>query len=160
MCGPMVPLALTLATTAVSGIQAWQSASYTAAIASRNAEQAKIFAKDAIARGEQRADDNRRKVGYKIGAQRVGIAASGIDTGSGMALDIIGDTALLGELDTQIIRQNAEREAAGYRNQADNFTAEARASRSTGLWNTVGTILGGAGDFSTKFNKSYPNFFA
>lgn len=160
MCGPMVPLALTLATTAVSGIQAWQSASYTAAIANRNAEQAKIFAKDAIARGEQKADDNRRKVGYKIGAQRVGLAASGVDTGSGMALDIIGDTALLGELDTQIIRQNADREAKGYLSQADNFKAEAKAARSSRLWNTVGTILGGAGEATSQFNKSFPNFFA
>jgi hypothetical protein len=160
MCAPMIPMMLTLVSTAASAYGQMQSASYTAAIANRNAKQAEFNAQDAIARGEQKADAERRKVGYKIGAQRVAMASSGIDTGSGMGIDIIGDTALVGELDTQVIRQNAGREAVAYQNQAENFRLQADQSRSTGLWNTVGTVIGGAGDFYNKGQKAFPNFFS
>lgn len=160
MCAPMIPLALTLASTAVSAYSTYSSNSYAAAVANRNAQQAEIMAKDAIARGEQKADQERRKVAYKIGGQRVGLAASGIDVGSGMGIDIIGDTALLGELDVQITRQNADREAAGYRNQAVNFKHEARASKRAAIWNTAGTVLGGAADASWRAKQQFPNFFS
>lgn len=160
MCAPALPLILTLASTAVAGYSQYQSNSYAAAVAGRNAQQAEYMAQDATARGEQQADSERRKVGYKIGAQRVGIAASGVDVGAGMGLDIIGDTALLGEMDVQIIRQNANREAEGYRNQAANFKHEQRASKSAALWNTLGTVLGGTADASWKAKQSFPNFFS
>jgi hypothetical protein len=159
MCAPILPIALTLASTAVSAIGAYSTASYTAAVAKRNAEQAKIFAQDAVARGEQKADSERRKVAYKMGAQRVGIAASNVDVGSGMGLDIIGDTALLGEMDVQIIRQNADREAKGYLNQSAQYTMDARAARQSGLWNTLGTVVGGLADASGKAKTQFPNFF-
>lgn len=159
MCAPMLPIALTLASTVIGGISQWQSASYTAAIANRNAKQAEYLAEDARARGEQKADQERRKVAYKIGAQRVGLAASGVDTGFGMALDIVGDTGMLGEMDTQIIRQNADREAIGYENQAENFRMEAKAAKSSGLWNTLGTVVGGLGESYMMGKKQFPNFF-
>lgn len=160
MCAPMLPLALTLASTAISAYSQYQSSSYTAAVATRNAKQAEILEEDAKARGEQRADQERRKVAYKIGAQRAGIAASNVDVGSGMGLSIIGDTALMGEMDVQIIRQNAEREALGYDNQAANFRAEAAGAKQSGLWNTIGTVVGGAADASYKAKQSFPNFFS
>lgn len=160
MCAPMIPLALTIASTAIGAYSTYQSNSYAAAVANRNAQQAEIFAKDAVARGEQKADSERRKVGYKVGAQRVGIAASNVDVGSGMGLNIVGDTALLGEMDVQIIRENAGREALGYKNQAANFRMEAAASKQNALWNTVGTIVGGAADASYKAKKDFPNFFS
>lgn len=159
MCAPAIPLALTIASTAISAYSQYASASYGAAVANRNAAQAEILAKDATARGEQKADAERRRVGYKIGAQRVGIAASNVDVGSGMGLNIIGDTAALGEMDVAIIRQNADREAKGYLNQADNFKMEARAQKQSGLWNTIGTIVGGAADASYKAKTDFPNFF-
>jgi hypothetical protein len=160
MCAPAIPLILSIASTAVGAYSQYKSSSYTAAVASRNAEQAKIFAKDALARGEQKADSERRRVNYKIGAQRVGIAASNVDVGSGMGLDIIGDTAILGEMDVQTIRQNADREAKGYENQAANFQMESAAAKSSGLWNTLGTVVGGAANASTMAKQQFPNFFA
>lgn len=160
MCAPAIPLVLTIASTAIGAYSQMQAASHQAAIANFNAKQAQINAKDAIARGEQAADSERRKTAYKIGAQRVGLAASGVDVGSGMALDIIGDTALLGEMDTQIIRQNAGREARNYQVQGENFRAEARSAKSAGLWNTMGTIVGGAADVAYKGQKQFPNFFS
>lgn len=160
MCAPAIPLVLSIASTAIGAYSQYQSNSYAAAVANRNAAQAEIFAKDARARGEQKADSERRKVAYKIGAQRVGIAASNVDVGSGMGLNIVGDTALLGEMDVQTIRQNADREALGYENQAANFRMEASASKQSALWNTVGTLVGGAADISYKAKKDFPNFFA
>lgn len=157
MCAPLIPLALTVASTAISAVGQMRAASYQAAIAKRNAEQADIMAKDAIARGEQKADSERRKTAYKIGAQTVGLAASGVDVGSGMALNIIGDTALLGEFDAQVIKDNAERESWGYKNQAEQFRMEAKAAKSQGLWNTLGTVVGGLTTASN--NKQFPNFF-
>ena len=46
------------------------------------------------------------------------MAANGVDLSSGSPLDILGDTAMYGELDALTIRSNAEREAYGYRVQS------------------------------------------
>ncbi len=159
MCAPAIPIALTLMSTAIAAKSQMDAGAYTAAIAQRNAQQAEILRTDALARGEQQADSERRKVGYKIGAQKVGIAASNVDVSSGMGLDIIGDTALLGEMDVGIIRQNAAREGQGYRNQADNFRLEAKNAKSSSLWNTAGTIVGGLGKASGQAKQTYPDFF-
>jgi hypothetical protein len=48
---------------------------------------------------------------------------------SGTPLNLLSDTAQIGEEDAQTIRNNAAREAWGYRNQANEASAGARISR-------------------------------
>lgn len=49
-----------------------------------------------------------------IGQQRAGIAGSGFELGDDTLLSILGDTAMLGEIDVNMIKLNVECEAWGY----------------------------------------------
>jgi hypothetical protein len=60
------------------------------------------------------------------------MAANGIEIDSGSPLDVLMDTAQLGELDALTIRANAEREAYGFRSQQGNLTAQAGLTQMAG----------------------------
>jgi hypothetical protein len=81
-------------------------------------ELAEIQAKDAIIRGERSAEAAKIRTKLLIGKQRVSLAAQGIDIESGSALNIQQETAEFGAVDELTIRNNAWREAFGYRVQA------------------------------------------
>ncbi len=83
--------------------------------------------------------------------------------GSGSALDILGDTAALGELDALTIRSNAERESYEQRVVASNLKANAGMKR-MGADNAIiagkigarTSLLTGAGSVASKWqNYSY-----
>lgn len=74
-----------------------------------------VLARDAIKRGKKQELQFRQSVRKLIGAQRVSLAAQGIEIGTGSAADIQQETALLGALDALTIRNNAFREAAGFK---------------------------------------------
>ena len=110
-----------------------------------NAAVSELQAKDALARG--RTDEQRFRQGVRalIGSQRAGFAAQGVDVGVGSALDVQADAAFLGELDALTIRNNAQREAWGYRIEAENYRMGGQQARTASRWNAVGTVLGTAG---------------
>lgn len=60
-----------------------------------------------------------------IGKQEVALAANGVDVGYGTSLDLIEDTATMGELDALMIEYDAEKKARNYEIQANNFANEA-----------------------------------
>jgi len=73
-------------------------------------------------------------------------------------LDVVLDTAELGELDALTIRSNAEREAYGFRVQASNFGAEAGLTQMAGeakaqaaKISSFSTVLSGAGSVASKW---------
>lgn len=108
-------------------------------------------AEDAIKRGQAEEEEHRRKVGQIKGAQRVAFASRGIDLGSDVVIDTLSDTAMLGELDALTIRNNAEREAYGYRVQGMNYEASAqnnalaaKNTKSAGKTAMFSTLLSGA----------------
>lgn len=128
---------------------------YQAAVNRNNAIIQNRLADDAIKRGEAAEAEHRRKVNQVKGSQRASFAANGIDLGSDIVSDTLSDTALLGELDALTIRNNAEREAYGYRVGAMNQEASAinneaagSNARSAGNLDAFGTILGGASTIS------------
>lgn len=86
-----------------------------------NARFAEAQAKDAIKRGDKEAIELTKRAKRLIGSQRVSLAAQGIDIESGTALQIQEDTAELSEADAMTIRNNAWKEAWGYRVQAFDF---------------------------------------
>lgn len=121
-------------------------------------------AEDAIKRGEAEEDEHRRKVASIKADQRVGFASRGIDLGSDNVLDTLSDTAMLGELDALTIRNNAQREAYGYRVQGMNYEASAgnnmlasKNAKSASRTGMSSTLLSGAstvaGDYATYKNK-------
>jgi hypothetical protein len=88
------------------------------------------------------------------------LAASGVEVDDGSALDILGDTAELGELDALTIRSNAEREAYDYKVAAMNQGAQAGINRvsgqnaaSAGRYGAMTSLLSGAGSISDKWYK-------
>jgi hypothetical protein len=91
-----------------------------------NAELAELQAQDAIARGREAELKHRGDVRRLVGAQRTRYAAQGVDLASESVGDVIGNTEMLGELDALTIRQNAMREAWGYRVDASNSRNQGR----------------------------------
>ncbi len=160
-----------LATQAVgTGVQAFgayreaqgqkQAAQFDAQVAGQNATFADRQATDAQARGQLEVDARRRDISQLRGQQRAGIAASGADVGAGSALDIQRDTSYLGDIDTAVIRQNADREAYASRQQAANFQSEASMSRARAKGISPGlaagtTLLNGGEQFASSWYTAY-----
>lgn len=119
---------------AMSAVQQGQAASanaaYQAQVHANNQIIAERQATDALKRGDMEATRHRQAVEGLKGRQRTALASANLDLSSGSPLDILADTAGLGELDALTIESNAAREAAGYRAQGMNFGAEAALERS------------------------------
>lgn len=139
---------------AVGAIQQGQAASasarYQAKVSDMNAKLADKAAKDALERGAMEEQKQRQKTAQLLGAQQAGMAANGVDVTFGSPLDLLVDTATLGELDALTIRSNAYREerdirqqGANYRGQAGMYRAQADSASTGGYLSAVGTVLGG-----------------
>lgn len=123
-----------------------------------NAKIADMQAQDAIERGAETESRYRTQVRGAIGTQRAGLAAQGVKVGFGSAVDVQADAAYLGELDALSIRNNAAREAWGYKMQATDLRKRAEIARKEGVYleaagkqtqsaynlASYGTLVGGA----------------
>lgn len=87
-----------------------------------NARLATLQGEDAIIRGDKSANQLKTQGKQLIGSQRAALAAQGIDIGSGSALDVQTDTAALIAEDAMTIKNNAWREAWGYKVAANDAT--------------------------------------
>jgi hypothetical protein len=155
------PATLALAATAVSGVVAAggavmqgqaqaKQAKYQSAVERNNATIAGWQATDAQQRGQIEEQRQRLATARLRGAQRAGMAANGIEIDSGSPLDVLMDTAQLGELDALTIRSNAEREAYGFRSQSGNLMAQAGLTQMAGRSaQTAGYIGAGSTLLST-----------
>lgn len=85
-----------------------------------NARFGEMQAQDALKRGDEAASAHKQKVNQMVGSQRAAMASQGIALDSGSALDIQQETATMGAADALTIKNNAWREAWGYRVQASN----------------------------------------
>lgn len=166
MCDLM--MALTIGSTIMGAAGQMQQAQATAAadrynaqIADMNARLAERRARDAIERGAKEEQRKRMEVAKITGAQKAAMAANGVDLTFGSPLDVIVDTAVLGELDALTIRSNAYREAYDHRVDAANRRAgaqlhrmEARSASTGGYLQAAGTILGGVGKAYGRYKQS------
>jgi hypothetical protein len=101
-----------------------------AKIASNNQKSAEAQAQDALDRGAEEALQNRRKYSQLAGTQRADFASRGVDLNEGSPLAQLDDTYMFENVDSNIIKQNSQREAFGFRNQASNYGADASMYRS------------------------------
>lgn len=106
----------------------------------RNAEIAEIQAKDAIARGKVEEKKSRRVTEQVIAGQRVSLAAQGVDVNRGSAVDVQADAAYLGELDALTIRNNAAKEAWGFRTQSEDLRYRGKLAKREGVSDAMNTI--------------------
>lgn len=111
----------------------------------RNAGYAELQAEDALARGKVEEKKARRQTEQVIGSQRAGLAGQGVDVNTGSALETQADAAYLGELDALTIRNNAAKEAWGYRVQATDLRERGKIAKREGEFGAFNTILGSAG---------------
>lgn len=144
----------TVAGSVLGGISSYQQGKaeaaaqqYNAQVARQNAEIANNNAAMERQAGIEEARKQRMATLQAIGNQEVGLAANGVDVGYGTSLDLIEDTAELGELDALLIQQDAEKRARNYEIQANNFINEARLADFTAAnakqAGTMGLIAGG-----------------
>ena len=145
----MISLGLSAAGAATSAIGAYQQAKVAGDVAARNAKLADLQAEDALRRGENEAAELRRRVAATKSAQRVSLAAKGLDLTYGTAADLQDQTDFFGESDVATVRTNARKEAWNRRAQSAGFQAEALSSRP---WLSAGsTLLAGAGQVADKW---------
>jgi hypothetical protein len=129
----------------------------------QNAYFNKLKGEDAIKRGDAEAAQLERQTKQLIGSQRAGYAAQGIDIESGSALAVQQDTAVLSAEDQMTIKNNAWREAWGYRVEEQGLYGQAEMTRLagknaykqgilTGIFNAVQTGMSSASRYS-KYNE-------
>jgi hypothetical protein len=116
---------------------------YEQGVYSRNEGMSKLMAEDAIFRGKKAEKSQRETIRQTIGSQRAALAAQNVDLESGSALDVQQDTAALGAEDVLAIRNNAWREAWGYRVQASEYAAGREYARISTNMASKNTILTG-----------------
>lgn len=127
----------------ISGAGQAQQGQQQAAIAERNAQLAEAQATDAQQRGGREAGLLRMRASRLTGAQKAAYANSGVDVSSGSPLEAMADTRMMSELDVLTARNNAARQAWGYRVEAQNYREQARADRTAGTFGAIGSLLGG-----------------
>jgi hypothetical protein len=140
--------ALTGAFSAISNAYAQSQAiraqaAYQATIAKINAQLSEMNADDALRRGNVQARDYETQVANMLSEQRVAYAAQNVDITFGSPMDVQKETRLRGALDVLTIKNNAWREAWGYKNEALQSTFEGRYARITGEGQSRTTLLTG-----------------
>jgi len=116
---------------------------FNASIFESNARLQALQAEDAIIRGDKEAVKAKQAAKRLIGSQRAAMGAQGIDLESGSALDIQQETASLGAETALNIKNNAWREAWGYRAQESDLRSRANYARITGRNTSKNTLLTG-----------------
>ena len=151
----------------VSGIASYQQGkqqkamyNYQAQVAQENAKIAENNAKMERQQGIEEARLQRMKTLQHVGSQQTAMAANGIDVTQGTPLDVIEDTAAMGELDALQTRYNYERKALSYEAQADNFSNQAnldviagRNAYSAGKMNALASGLEGVSKVGSVASK-------
>lgn len=115
-----------------------------------NAQFADGLADDAIARGLDEEGQIREAGRVMIGAQRAGYAGQGVRVDAGSAAQVAADTHRTVQLDALTRRNNAAREAFGYRfeaqdlrNGADVTRRGGRAAQTAGRLGAATSLIGG-----------------
>jgi len=109
-----------------------------------NAQLSELFADDALARGNEQMVDFAARVRQLKGTQKAAAAAQGIDVASGSAREVQEDTARIARDTTIRIRNNAWREAWGYKVSAQDQRFQAELRQLAGDFNATQTLLAGA----------------
>jgi hypothetical protein len=135
-----IPLAVG-ALGAVGQIKQGQDAKRTGQI---NAQLGIVQADDALSRGGVEEGRYRRQIAQIAGAQKAEIGARNVKGDSGTALDLLGDTAQIGEEDALTIRNESAREAWGYRFQANESNRYGRSALRNSYAQAGSTLLTGA----------------
>jgi hypothetical protein len=144
---------VSLAGTVVGAAGQMAAANAQAAAATYKSKQERMLAEDALRRGAAAEEAQRRKQAALASRQKAVLAAGNVDLGSGSPLSIIGDTAMLGELDAQTIKANSQRESTFHTANADLSALEASSAKQAGAIGAFSSVLSGIGGLAEKWYK-------
>lgn len=161
--------AASLASTAVSGIGNAAASIFAAksnklglTLASRiaeiNAGSADDSRREAMRQGGENETATRLGTAFMKSKQIAAMGANGVRLDSGSALNRLVSTDYMGEVDANTVRQNAVREAAGYRTQAAGFRNDALMKR-TGA-KGISPMLSGLTSLVGSANKVASDWYA
>jgi len=114
-----------------------------------NARLAEKTAQSALSQGQQQVAQATMRAGQIKSAQRVALAANGVDLGVGNAAELQASTEIMKEIDKNTIEANAVRTAWGYRTQGVNYQNEATMKRAS-----AGAISPGMAATSTLLSEA------
>jgi hypothetical protein len=139
----MALMALSVAGGVMKGTAERNAAYANAATLESNAALAEAGRADAQQRGGQKAGAARMRGTQTEASQTADYSAGGVDVHSASAADVGASTEAVYELDAQLAKNNAMREAFGYESQASQFRRQAAYARQEGDNAEVTSILGG-----------------
>ena len=162
---PAVSLALTAAGAAMSAYSAYNQSkqakaayNYQAEVGRNNAKIAEWNAQEVTRQGEQELIAHQRKVAALTGTQRAAFGSRGIDMSEGSALNILSDTAYLGEQDAITIKDNIAKKAwqarmQGYNDSANAELLQSRADGENPLLSGASSLLTSSGQVSNSWYR-------
>ena len=127
---------------------------YSNRMAEINAKAAEFEAQDALKRGDEAANAQRRRTRQLLGEQRVALAGQGISTTSGTALALQEETQAVGETEALTIKNNAWREAWGLKSEAEASRAKGRFARTSSRFQSRNNLLTGVIESATSGIKA------
>ena len=129
-----------------------------ASLYAADVQMARYQAEDAIARGDYEANKVLADARRLAGQQRVGFAASGVKVDVGSAAQVVEDTATLGAYDAAMMKNNALREAFGYKTKEIGARMAARMAKASGRYGAVMSVAQGiSGGLQTGLQMSALN---
>lgn len=160
-------IAATVGSTAMSMLGSYQQGQaqsdyyeYQSQVAADNAVLAQQYADNALATGDAAEQETRRATAALAGQQRAGYGASGVLVDSGSSANVTADTAMLGELDAQTVKNDAQWTAYGYMVQGVNYEnssalyASSAANAETASYTSMATsLLSGASSVASTWLK-------
>lgn len=147
----VITTGLTVAGAAGSAYSGYETAQYQAQVAKNNQALATANAQYTEQAGVAATQQQELKDASQMGAIRATIAANGLDTNSGSALDLQRSQAELGTLNVETTQANYQRDANNQMAQATNFGNEASVYDSkgdtaiaSGAGNLAKSVIGGS----------------
>lgn len=142
---PWIIAGITAASAVYSADQQHKQGQYQADVAEQNAKLDKQQASNAAALGDYQADQARIRGNLARGQQLASFAANNVDSTTGSAADILGDTAMYTAQDERQARTNAALRSYGFQVQELSDQGQAAYSSWAGNSAATGTLLQGAG---------------
>lgn len=142
---PWVIAAITAASAVYSADQQHKQGQYQADVAEQNSKLDAAQARNAAALGDYQADQARIRGNLARGNQLAAFAANNVDSTTGSAADILGDTAIFTEQDERQARTNAALRSYGFQVQELSDQGQAAYSKWAGNSAATGTLIQGAG---------------
>lgn len=131
---------------------------YQGQVAENNAKTLELEAQDAQRRGEQDKINAQQRNNQVKGAQRVSLAARGLDLGEGTAKTLLDQTDYFGAVDQATIENNTNKDMwrirVGAQNESDKAGLLSSKSNSIDPFMAgATTLIGGAGSVADKWYK-------